>query len=150
MRAFDHVSAALLLSVLLVGSDCALSAPKSEQHISKDVQDALEAGRVDEAIRLAQPIAHSSDPELVFSVGFLYLARTQVEGRAETQREADSARFLRQVERAALAGLDEAPRLLEAVFRYGNYGTTPADSARADCWRSVIEQRAEAESCVMR
>lgn len=149
MRAFD-VSAVLLLCALLLGAGCALSASKSEQHISKDVQEALEAGRVDEAIRIAQPIAHSSDPELVFSVGFLYLARTQVEGRTETQREADSARFLRQVERAALAGLGEASRLLEAVFRYGGYGTIPADLARADCWRSVIEQRAEAENCAMR
>lgn len=149
MRAFARVSAVLLLSALAVGSGCALSASKSEQRISKDVQEALEAGRVDEAIRLAQPIAHSSDPELVFSVGFLYLARTQNEGRTESQREVDSAQFLRQVERAALAGLGEASRLLEAVFRYGGYGTISTDPARADCWRTVIEQRAEAENCAM-
>lgn len=135
------------LAALLALANCAFCASTSEGLVVKAVTDAFQAGRVDEAIGLAEPLARSSDPELVFSVAYLYLARTQVEGRTEAQRQADSDQFLRQVERAARAGLDEAPRLLEAVFRYGGYGTISTSRIQADCWRAVIEHRAAADRC---
>jgi len=139
---------AFIISVLAAAPGCASpGAASHEREKLQRVNELYMAGKFDDAIRVAEPLKQSSTPEIVFSVGHLYLARAQAEARSNGERASDSERFVRYVERAALLGLDDASRLLEAVFRYGSYGAVPVDLARANCWQQVANKQASAREC---
>jgi hypothetical protein len=139
---------ALLIGIGLVAPGCASPGEaSSESRTVGRVNELYMAEQFDDAIRVAEPLMQSSTPEVVFSVGHLYLARAQSKGRSDDERTSDSRKFVQFVEKAALLGLDDASRLLEAVFRFGGYGAVPVDSARADCWQKVINRKVAARDC---
>lgn len=143
MISIEKISVATLLFASCFG--CAAS-QESKQELMDRIEALHSSGNYDEAIRLATPLSADADPEIRFSVGYLYFERSQDIEQDSAKRASDLAEGLRLIESAADANLEQGASFLADAFKSGSYGYRES-STISECWRRVAHDAALASEC---
>jgi hypothetical protein len=122
--------------------------PENEYFVLEKIGRLVEQEKFDEAVRLSDDLKKSESGKVLFALAYLHLARSQWNQNSPEKRTADDKLFLNYAEQAAIKELHDAPRLLEAVFKYGGYGTIQKHEHAATCWKFVVDGLKNPTQCV--
>ena len=124
------------------------SNPIQEKEILNKITVLFDQERYDDAIELSEQIASSKNPDIIFSIAYLFVARSQLPDRSSIQVAQDNKQILNFTQKAAILGSRDAAAELESAYRYGGFGAIGIDEKKSVCWAAVVANMRRAKQCV--
>lgn len=128
-------------------SACA-SKPTRETEILNKIQIIFDQELYNDAIELSEQIAKSKNPDVIFSIAYLFVARSQLADRSSRQVAEDNRQILNFTQKAAILGSRDAAAELESAYKYGGFAAIKIDEKKSACWAAVVANTLRATQCV--